>query len=158
MGGVGVFGDGEPLPMSPVQSLPNNSTVNIKGAVSYPAHLISHYQDWHMEVTPAYKIIVNHYVTRAQNEFIERKIRLGGTGKFAQAFEEILNGLGDKDDVDEAYRRFEADFGFDGDHDICKQGAASELAMRRAIAAGQWGPVGRTPGLLAGGMARLLQG
>eukprot|EP00892_Ulva_mutabilis_P002017 jgi/Ulvmu1/11816/UM080_0027.1 len=158
MGGVGVFGDGEPLPMMHAVTLPDNITARGAVAVTYPAHLKGELSTSHTELTSSYRIVLNHYVTRAQDEFIERKIRLGGTGKFAQAFEATMAGLGNQEEVDEAYRKFEEDFGFDGDHAACQQGAKVAMAMRAAMAADTWQPIPSQPGLLAGGMARLLRG
>lgn len=158
IGGVGVFGDGEPLPMIRTSHLPDNSTERAHTAITYPAHLKGENLESHPEITPAYRLVLNHYVTRAQDEFIERKIRLGGTGKFAEAFAHIMSGLDDQTDMDAAYSRFEAEYGFDGDHEVCRQGATVAAAMRSAVAAGRWSPVPREPGLLAGGMARLLRG
>lgn len=158
VGGVGVFGDGEPLPMRHSYMQPRNQTKMISSGVTYPAHLRGLNIESHTSINPAYRLVVNHYVTRAQDEFIERKIKLGGTGKFAKAFDEILQALDNMDDMEEAYRRFEADFGFDGDHAICRQGAAVAAEMRAAQASGAWSAVPRQPGLLGGGMARLLRG
>lgn len=158
VGGVGVFGDGEPLPMRHAYVHLANQTKAFPAGVTYPAHLRGLNTDSHTAITPAYRLVVNHYVTRAQDEFIERKIKLGGTGKFAKAFDEILQTLDSKEDMEEAYRRFEADFGFDGEHEICRQGAAVAAEMRASQAAGTWMAVPHQPGLLGGSMARLLRG
>ena len=153
-----MFGDGEPLPMTHTSLVVDGTPTPAKTAITYPAHLKGDFNMSHTELTPAYRIVVNHYVTRAQDEFIERKIKLGGTGKFAQAFEQVMSGLDGDTDVHEAYRKFESDFGFDGDFPSCKQGAAVAAVMRAAMAANSWSPIPRQPGLLAGGMARLLRG
>jgi len=126
--------------------------------VSYAAHIPPEDHEPFANLTDEYQVVLNHYVTRSQDKFIERKIKLGGTGKFAKAFDEILQTLDNMDDMEEAYRRFEADFGFDGDHAICRQGAAVAAEMRAAQASGAWSAVPRQPGLLGGGMARLLRG
>lgn len=104
-------------------------------------------------ITPDYRIIINHYVTRSQNRFIDRKIRIKA-GVYATTYAEILAKRGGKGSQDELFAEFEKEYRFDGQHAICGQGVLSGAAMRAARDSGQWDAIAVRPGLLDAPAAR----
>lgn len=116
-------------------------------AMSYPGHMYPNLHARYTEITEDYRIVINHYVTRSQNRFIERKIRIKA-GVYATTYAEILKKRGGRGSQDELFAAFEKEYGFDGEYPICGQGAASAAAMRAAIKAGTWHPINSSPGLL----------
>lgn len=127
--------------------------------ISYAAHLPPEDHVAYANLTDEYQIVLNHYVTRSQDKFIERKIKLSGTGKYAETYNALranTTGLSE----DELYKRFEELFGLNGGHAVCSQAAQVAQAMRTAQASGEWKAVPSTPGLLmaaaAGGGRRMV--
>lgn len=118
--------------------------------VSYAAHIPPEDHEPFATLTDEYQVVLFHYVTRSQDKFIERKIKLSGTGKYAEAFNELRANTTDMSE-DNLYARFEEFFGLDQDAGVCKQGARVATAMKAAMAAGEWSPVPKGPGLLMPG-------
>eukprot|EP00892_Ulva_mutabilis_P003507 jgi/Ulvmu1/1528/UM011_0258.1 len=147
-GAAAVLGNTDPLGMWRV----NLQGFGIKGgerfAASYPAHLSPHEHARATNLTDDYQLLLFHYVTRAQNNFIERKINLR-SGVYATTFREIQGNATADTDTDELYKRFEHEYGFDGEHAICQQGSRLTAEMDAARAAGRWSPIPEELGLLA---------
>eukprot|EP00892_Ulva_mutabilis_P002009 jgi/Ulvmu1/11809/UM080_0020.1 len=146
VGGIAALGNGDPIPMKGVDLAPGT---NLKGrqGVSYPGHLYPSLHRRYTKLTPEYRIIINHYVTRSQNRFIDRKIRIKA-GVYATTYAEILAKRGGRGSQDELFAEFEHEYRFDGAHAICGQGARAGGAMRAAKEAGEWDAIEFSPGLL----------
>lgn len=151
-GAVAAMGNSEPVDMWRVRMGKGKGPYGI----SYAAHLPPEDHEPFAALTDEYQLVVFHYVTRSQDKFIERKIKLSGTGKYAETFAQLRANTSDVSE-DALYGRFEALFGLDRERRICTQAAAVSAAMGEAVAAGEWAPVPREPGLLMraeGGGAR----
>lgn len=146
-GAAAVLGNSDPLGMWRISV----KKFGIKGgehtASSYPAHLGPKEHARATNITDDYQILLFHFVTRAQNNFVDRKIKLQ-SGVYATTYAEIAANATADTDTDELYKRFENSYGFDGEHDICKQGGKLHSAMMAAREAGTWHPIPITPGLI----------
>lgn len=112
---------------------------------SYAGHLSENEHKYFTKITNDYQIALFHYVTRSQNSFVERKINRR-SGVYATTYGELAEK--DKDaDQDTLYKRFEHEYGFDGEHNICIQGEKISDAMRVGVEEG-WRPIPSEPGLL----------
>lgn len=147
-GAAAVLGNSDPLGMWRINVKKFGIKQGELWAASYPAHLSEHEHTRYTDITNDYQILLFHYVTRAQHNFVERKINLR-SGVYATTYAEIAGNATADTDTDELYKRFEHEYGFDGEHEICKQGAGLHSAMEAARASGEWNPIPDTPGLIA---------
>ena len=130
---VALLGDGQPLPMRRYGIHPGGSS---PFGWSYDGHLEPADFKRAGNVTDALQIVLFHYVTRSQNAFIERKIKLR-SGVYATMFAETAHGgRPSQDELDAQYAAFEHKHGFDGQAPVCEQGGAMAAAMAAARAAG----------------------
>ena len=126
-GGVAVLGNGEPLKMRRASG----------GGTSHVGHLPSQAHALYSHPSDEYQLALFHYVTRAQDDFIRRKITLR-SGVYATEFAALSAASGGKGArpsqarIDEQYAAFEREHGFDGRDAMCEQGAAMADAVQRA--------------------------
>eukprot|EP00892_Ulva_mutabilis_P003770 jgi/Ulvmu1/1765/UM118_0004.1 len=149
-GAAAVLGNLDPLSM--MRILPKNFGIKSgeRYAASYHAHLRPEEHVHATNLTDDFQILLFHYVTRAQHNFIERKINLQ-SGVYATTFREIQGNATPGTDTDELYKRFEHEYGFDGDYAICRQGGRLTAEMNAAHAEGRWNPIPAELGLLGKG-------
>lgn len=147
-GAAAVLGNAEPLGMSRITVKKFGVKGGERFAASYPAHLSPREHTRSTNITDEYQLLLFHYVTRAQHNFVERKINLR-SGVYATTYAEIAGNATADTDTNELYRRFEHEYGFDGKHAICQQGGRLASAMVSARAAREWHPIPETPGLIA---------
>jgi hypothetical protein len=115
---------------------------------SNPGHLSDNELEKFKTVTDDAQIVLFHFVTRSQNDFMTRKINLR-SGVYATEFKNMTIGDGSASGedgearelpsgrkLDGLYARFERDHGFDGDYPVCRQGAALTDAVNAAVARG----------------------
>ena len=133
-GAVSVLGNGEPLNMWRVNMVPGSTDNSTLGA-SHAAHLSEGEQKHFTSITNDYQIVLFHYVTRAQDEFVQHKI-LRRSGVYATEFAKVAEDMAAGTSLDAQYAAFEHEHGFDGQHDVCGQGAPLADAMTSARAAG----------------------
>lgn len=146
-GAAAVLGNTDPIGMWRVQLQRFGISGGERYAASYPAHLSPKEHRRSTNITNDYQILLFHYVTRAQNNFIERKINRQ-SGVYATTYREIQGNATADADTDELYARFEHEYGFDGDHTICRQGSRLSAAMDAARSSGAWSPIPSQPGLI----------
>ena len=117
---------------------------NATGA-SYMSHLSTEDHEEYREVTERYQLAIFHYMTGAENTWLDRKYETAG--KFTTTFEDMVAAAPAKDRR-EVLQQFEADLGFDGEHALCQEGAALADAISDAKAREQWSPFPEGEGLL----------
>eukprot|EP00892_Ulva_mutabilis_P002020 jgi/Ulvmu1/11819/UM080_0030.1 len=149
-GAIAAMGNSEPVEM---RRVPMRGGAQGPFGLSYAAHLPPEAHVAYQNLTDEYQIVLNHYVTRSQDKFIERKIKLSGTGKYAETFNALRSNTTGLTD-DELYSKFEELFGLSGEHEVCSQASDVAAAMRAVQDAGDWSPVPTTPGLLIEGAVR----
>lgn len=136
-GAVAVLGNSEPLNMWRVDMEPNSGTEGPFGS-SYAGHLSDAEHRFFSDITSDYQIALFHYVTRSQDDFVQRKINLR-SGKYATQFAEVAGGNPTTPEaLDAQYATFEREHGFDGNFPICEQGGAIAAAMERARTERGW--------------------
>jgi hypothetical protein len=131
---VAVLGNAEPLNMWRVKMIPGQE--GPYGA-SYAGHLSENEHKFFTDITDDYQLVLFHYVTRSQNSFIERKITRR-SGVYATTYKEIADRAEDGASQDTLYALFEHEYGFDGAHVICEQGAPIAAAMQEARRTRGW--------------------
>lgn len=129
-GAAAVATDGRAHPLFWV----NNPTIH-KPAVLYRGILTYKVlEEERKQVTDDHSLAIFHYVVRSQKQFIQHKIRenMEGTGVYAKSFaKEVANQRWTgEEEILHGFRRFETKHGLDGDHDICKLGAALSDAYK----------------------------
>jgi hypothetical protein len=135
-GAVAVLGNSEPLNMWRVNMIPSSPAGPL--GTSYAGHLNEADHNMFTSITNDYQIVLFHYVTRSQDDFVRRKINLR-SGIYATQFAAMANkNESSPADTDKQYAAFEQEHGFTGEHAICKQGAIIADAMRNARAVKGW--------------------
>lgn len=136
-GAVAVLGNGEPLNMWRVKMMPGSDTGPFGS--SNPGHMSpSEHKPW-TQPSDEYQLVLFHYVTRAQDDFIRRKIHMRGgiyATQFAAMAAEYEKEQPSQAQINEQYANFEHEHGFDGKFPICGQGAAISQALLAAEAEG----------------------
>jgi hypothetical protein len=137
-GGVSVLGNSEPLNMWRVKMVPGANDGPF--GASNAGHLSEVEHRFFTDITADYQIVLFHYVTRSQEDFIQRKINLR-SGIYATQFaamQTTASSAPTSDEVDAQYAAFEREHGFDGRFPICEQGAAITAAMEKARTERGW--------------------
>lgn len=155
LGAVPLLGDGAE---TFTRTMPMPRKVNkhriVEKCDQHRAHLPPEEYEGHELLTDAHKIVLFHYVTRSQEDFVGKKVLQGKGGKFQQRFlaiaEEILGdeketALHDDAVAARVFAALEHEFGFDGDAAICGEGAGLAQGLAAAEAAG-WSATGADAG------------
>ena len=138
-GAVSVLGNSEPLNMWRVKMIPSSDDRGPFGA-SNAGHLSEAEHKFFTQITNDYQIVLFHYVTRSQEDFVQRKINRR-SGVYATQFAALQKADGGELDglqLDAQYAAFEHQHGFDGDHSVCQQGGAIADAMADARSKRGW--------------------
>jgi hypothetical protein len=114
-------------------AIPNSGKANSGKAISYRAHVDEADQAEKSQLTRDHSLVMFHYVTRSRDDFLKRKINLR-SGVYASEFAALATAAGPYSQLQGTFDAFEAHHGFDGDHAICKQGAALSAAYKLAAA------------------------
>ena len=142
-----MFGDSTPAEMFEVHMLAGKKESPV--AWSYVAHMPEFgSEDMHDEITDDHQIVLYHYVTRSQQEFVERKLTHTNLGAYSADFAEAVGDnstvpVSEHPDLDRLYADFERKHGFDGTHAICSQ--ATHVAAAMNAARDDWGWDAFTP-------------
>ena len=84
------------------------------------------------ELTELHQLVIFHYVTRSQDDFVQRKLALPGGGRFKTHFPELVDAAAPHaSSLRELFRQFEHRFRLDGNDTVCSQGAELAAAVRR---------------------------
>ena len=84
-----MFGDSTPAEMFEVHMLAGKKESPV--AWSYVAHMPEFgSEDMHDEITDDHQIVLYHYVTRSQQEFVERKLTHTNLGAYSADFAEAV--------------------------------------------------------------------
>lgn len=103
-------------------------------AMSYNGHVEPALQERQAQLTNSHSLAIFHYVTRSRADFVERKIKMRG-GMYATQFAALAAESADSGvvlNLSATFDAFEAAHGFDGQHEICKQGARLSDAVKKS--------------------------
>ena len=146
-----MLGDTSVLTPLPVRvKVPNVKPPN--PAWSYVAHLPDKGDRTpHWNITDDHQIVLYHYVTRSQQEFVERKLTHTNLGAYSADFADAVGDnstvpVAEHPDLDRLYAAFERKHGFDGRHIECAQGVRIAEEMNRARDARGWDAFSKTFG------------
>jgi hypothetical protein len=84
---VSVLGNGDPLFMDHYQMIPAPGS-KVHYSVSHRAHLEPSFHKRYTSITSDFEVVLFHYVTRSQNNFVENKINRR-SGVYATTYAEL---------------------------------------------------------------------